>query len=67
LEATWLIALFATIGILLSLAINSWLISQALRHRELRQMVGEIQTVKPVDSKLLLENLTPIFASSQPL
>jgi two-component system sensor histidine kinase UhpB len=55
-----LIALFATIGILLSLAINSWLISQALRPlRELRQMVDEIQTVKPVDSKLLLQNSDP--------
>ena len=55
-----LIALFATIGILLSLAINSWLISRALRPlRELRQMVDEIQTVKPVDSKLLLQKSDP--------
>jgi two-component system sensor histidine kinase UhpB len=55
-----LIALFATIGTLLCLAINSWLISQALRPlRELRQTVDEIQTVKPGESKLLLQESDP--------
>jgi two-component system sensor histidine kinase UhpB len=40
----WLILLFATIGILLSVFLNGWLISSALRPlRELRQMVDRFQ------------------------
>jgi two-component system sensor histidine kinase UhpB len=56
----WLITLFATLGILLSVAVNFWIIRTALKPlHELRSLVGEIQTGIATIDQLQLTNPDP--------
>jgi two-component system sensor histidine kinase UhpB len=55
-----LILLFATSGTLLSLAVNSWLVRQALRPlRELRRTVDRVQAGQVDEESLLLSDSDP--------
>lgn len=56
----WLIVLFATLGIALSVAVNFWIIRAALKPlHELRQMVENIQSGTSTVESLVLTNPDP--------